>query len=59
MLHFARRIVAVDAAGVIADRPVQCDAPTLLVHDIPFNLPAPEVIRRLPLKTYTEALRGL
>ena len=55
----ARRIVAVDAAGVIADWRVQCDADPLLVHDDPFNPPDSEAMRRLPLKTYTEALRGL
>ena len=38
---------------------MQCDAPTLLVHDDPFNSPDPEVTRRMPLKTYNEALRGL
>ena len=35
------------------------DAPTLLVHDDPFNAPDLEVTRCMPLKTYTEALRGL
>ena len=58
-LPHARHIVAVDAAGVIADWRVQCDAPTLIVHDDPYNLPDPAVMRRLPLRTYPEALRGL
>ena len=58
-LPLARRIVAVDAAGVIADWRVQCDVPNLLVHDDQFNPPDSEVMRRLPVKTYTEALRGL
>ena len=58
-LSLARRLVVVDGTGVLADWRVQCDAPTLLTHDDPFNAPDPEVMRRLPLKTYTEALRGL
>ena len=51
--------MVVDGTGVLADWRVQCDAPTLLVNDDPFNAPDPEVTRRMPLKTYTEALRGL
>ena len=51
--------MVVDGTGVLADWRVQCDAPTLLVHDDPFNAPNPEVTRRMPVKTYTEALRGL
>ena len=58
-LNLARRLVGVDGTGVLADWRVQCDAPTLLTHDDPLNAPDPEVMRRLPLKTYTEALRGL
>ena len=58
-LPLSRRIVEVDEVGVIADWRVQCDAPTLLVHDDPFNPLDSEVIRRLPLKTYTETLGGL
>ena len=58
-LSFARRLVVVDGTGVLADWRVQCDAPTLFVHDDLFNAPNPEVTRRMPLKTYTEALRGL
>ena len=58
-LSLARRLVVVDGTGVFADWRVQCDASTLLVHDDPFNAPDPEVMRRLPLKTYIEALRGL
>ena len=51
--------VVVDGTGVFADWRVQCDDPTLLIHNDPFNALDPEVTRRLPLKTYTEALRGL
>ena len=58
-LSLARRLVVVDGTGVLADWRVQCDAPTLLVHDDPFNAPDPEVTRRMPLKTYIEALRWL
>ena len=58
-LSLARRLVVVDGTGVIADWRVQCDAPTLLVHDDPFNTPDLEVRRRIPLKTYTDTLRGL
>ena len=59
-LSLARRLVVVDRTGVLADWRVQCDAPTLLIHDNPFNAaPDPEVTRRMPLKTYTEALRRL
>ena len=58
-VSLARRLVVVDGTGVLADWRVQCDAPTLFVHDDLFNAPDPEVMRRLPLKTYTEALRGL
>ena len=54
-LSLARRLVVVDKTGVIAD----CNAPILLVNDDPFNAPDPEVTRRMPLKTYTDALRGL
>ena len=52
-LSLARRLVVVDGTGVLADWRVQCDAPTLLTHDDPFNAPDPEVMRRLPLMTYT------
>ena len=58
-LNLARRLVVVDRTGVLADWRVQCDAPTLLIHDDQFNAPDPEVTRRMPLKTFTEALRGL
>ena len=58
-LTLARLLVVVDGTGVLADWRVQCDAPTLLTHDDPFNAPDPEVMRRLPLKTSTEALGGL
>ena len=58
-LSLSRRLVVVDRTGVLADWRVQCDAPTLLVHDDLFNVPDPEVTRRMPLKTYIEALRGL
>ena len=58
-LSLERRLVVVYRTGVLADWRVQCDAPTLLTHDDPFNAPDTEVMRRLPLKTYTEALRGL
>ena len=58
-LSLARRLAVVDGTGVLADWRVQCDVPTLLIHDDPFNAPDPEVMRRLPLKTYSEALRGL
>ena len=56
-LSLARRLVLADGTGVLADWRVQCDASTLLGHDDPFNAPDPEVMRRLPLKTYTQALR--
>ena len=58
-LSLARRLVVVDGTNVLADWRVQCDAPTFLVQDDTFNAPEPEVMRRLPLKTYTEALRGV
>ena len=58
-LSLARLLITVDGTGVIADWRVQCDAPTLATHVDPFNAPDPEVMRRLPLKTYTEALPGL
>lgn len=58
-VQFARLIVVIDAAGTIADWRVQCDASTLLVHDESNNFPDPALMRRLPLTTYTEALRGL
>ena len=58
-LSLARRLVVVDGTGVLVDWRVQCDAPTLLAHDDPFNAPDPEVTRRMPFKTYTEGLRGL
>ena len=58
-LILARRFVAVDNTGDLADWRVQCDAPTFLTHYDPFNAPDPEVMHRVPLKTYTEALRGL
>ena len=58
-LSLERRLVVVDGTGVLADWRVKCDAFTLLVHDDPFNAPDPVVMCRLPLKTYTEALRGL
>ena len=58
-LSLARRLVVVDMTGVFADWRVQCDAFTLLVYDDPFNAQNTEVTRRMPLTTYTEALRWL
>ena len=58
-LNLARRLVVVDRKSGICDWRVQCDAPTLLIQDDPFNAPDPEVTRRMPFNTYTEALRGL
>ena len=58
-LSLARRLVVVDGTGVLAYWRVQCDALNLITHDDPFNAPDPELMCRLPLKTYTEALRGL
>ena len=58
-LNLARRLVVVDRTGVLTEWRVQCDSPTLLIHDDPFNAPDSEVTRRMPLKTYTEALHGL
>ena len=58
-LSLTCRLVVVDGTIVLADWRVQCDASTLFAYDNLFNAPDPEVIRRLPLKTFTEALRGL
>ena len=58
-LNLALRLGVVDRTGVLADWRVQCDAPTLFIHDDPFYALVPEVTRRMPLKTCTEALRGL
>ena len=58
-LNLARRLVVVDRTGVLADWRVQFDAFTLFICDDPFNATNPEVTLRMPLKTYTEALRRL
>ena len=55
-LSIARRLVVVDGTGFFADWRVQFDPPNYLTHDDPFNAPNPEVMRRLPLTTYAEAL---
>ena len=58
-LSLSRRLVVVYKKKVLADWPVQFDAPTLFYYDYLFNAPNPEGMRRLLLKTCTEALRGL
>ena len=58
-MKLARRIVAVDRTGVIANWRVQCEAPTQLERTDPYNPVEPEAVRRLPLKSYTEAIRDL
>ena len=54
-----RRIVVVYQKGILADWCVQCEAPTLITQGDPQNAPDLDIERRLPLKTYTEALHEL
>ena len=58
-LKLVHRLVVVDSTGVLADWCVHCEEPTLISENNPFNAPNAELARRLPLKSYTEALREL
>ena len=54
-----RRIVVFDQKSILADWRVKCEAPTLITQDDPQNALDLNIERRLPLKTYTEALHEL
>ena len=56
-MKLVNRIVVVDATGVIADWRVRCEAPTILTENTILNAPNPAVVRRIPLKQYTEMVR--
>ena len=58
-LKLERRLVIVDKTGVLADWRVHCKAPTLITEKNVMGAPHPEIARRLPLKSYSEALREL
>ena len=58
-MKLVNRIVVVDATGVQADWLVRCEAPTILTENTILNAPDFAVVRRTPLKQYTEMVRDL
>ena len=58
-MKLVNRIVVVDATGVLADWRVRCESPPILTENTILNAPEPAVVRRTPLKQYTEMVRDL
>ena len=58
ILRFVLRVTLVDGTCVLTDWRVRCEAPSLITENLP-SVSEPEFVRRLPLKTYTEAMSEL
>ena len=58
-MKLVNHIIVVYATGVLADWRVRCEAPTILTENTILNAPDPAVVRRTPLKQYTEMVRHL
>ena len=58
-MKLVNRIVVIDATGVLADWRVRCEALTILTKNTILTAPDPAIVRRTPLKQYTEMVRDL
>ena len=58
-MKLVNRIVVIDATGVLADWRDRCEAPIILTENTILNAPDPAIVRRTPLKQYTEMVRDM